>query len=90
MSYFPGHQELQGVLRAVVVTEIDQPLVDDLGPRLGRNVAAQVDVELACYLQIIGRPSVALRVDQIYPAATCNCDQRIGFSCLTVELHSAA
>ena len=45
------HQELQRILRADVVAEVDQPLVDDLGARLGGDVAAQIDVELAGDLQ---------------------------------------
>ena len=39
-----------------VVAEIDQPLVDDLGARLGGDVAAQVDVELAGDLEVVGGP----------------------------------
>ncbi len=54
------HQELQRVLAAGVVAEVDQPLVDDLGPGLGGDVAAQVHVQLAGDLQVVGRPGVAL------------------------------
>ena len=53
------HQELQGVLGAGVVAEIDQPLIDDFRAGFGRDVAAQVDVELAGDLEIIGRPGIA-------------------------------
>ena len=35
------------ILRARVVREVDEPLVDDLGASLGGDVAAQIDVELA-------------------------------------------
>ena len=53
------HQELQRVLGAGVVAEVDQALVDDLGPRFGGDVAAQVDVEFAGDLQVVGGPRVA-------------------------------
>ena len=42
-----------------VVGEVDQALVDDLGARLRGDVAAQVDVELAGDLEVVGRPRVA-------------------------------
>ena len=84
---FAGHQELQRVLGAGVVAEIDQPLVDDLGARFGRDVAAQVDVEFAGDLQIIGGPGVALRIEQIHAAAAGDRDQRVGLGGLPVELH---
>ena len=86
MGDFARHQELQGVLGAGIVAEIDQPLIDDLGARLGGDVAAQVDIELAGDLEVIGRPGIALRIEQIYAAATRDRDQRIGFGRLTVEL----
>ena len=69
------HEELERVLRARVVGEVDQPLVDDLGAGLGRDVAAQVDVELAGDLQVVGRPGVALRVVQVDAAAAADGDQ---------------
>ena len=63
------HQELQRVLRAGIVGEVDQPLVDDLGPRFGGDVAAQVHVEFAGDFEVVGRPGIALRVEQIDAAA---------------------
>jgi hypothetical protein len=56
---FSGHQELPGVFASGVATEIDQSLIDDLGPSFGCDVAAQIDVELAGYLQIVGRPPLS-------------------------------
>ena len=67
--------------------EIDQALIDDLGPGFRRDVAAQVDVEFAGDLQIVGGPGVALRVEQIHAAAAGNGDQRIGFGRLAIEFH---
>ena len=87
MGDFARHQELQGVLGAGIVAEIDQPLVDDLGARLGCDVAAKVDVEFACDFEVIGGSGVTLRIEQVYPAASGNRDQRIGFGGLTVTLH---
>jgi hypothetical protein len=57
---FAGHEELEGVLGSDVITEIDQPLIDDLGAGLGGDVAAEVDIELASDLQIVGRPRISL------------------------------
>jgi hypothetical protein len=51
------HEELECLLRPVVVGEVDEPLVDDLGPRLRRDVAPQIDVDFAGHFQIVGRPT---------------------------------
>jgi len=67
---FPCHQELQGVLGAGVITEIDQALIDDLGPSFCGDVAAQIDVEFSGDLEIVRRPGTALRVEQIDTAAS--------------------
>ena len=72
------HQELECVLGAGVVGEVDQPLVDDLRAGLGGDVAAEVDVQLAGDLQVVGRPRVALRVVQVDAAAAADGDQRVG------------
>ena len=61
------HQELQRVDRAGVLGEVDEPFVDDLGPRLGRDVAAQIDVELAGNLQVVRRPRVSLELCRLTP-----------------------
>jgi hypothetical protein len=65
MCDFARHQELQRVLGTDIVAEIDQSLVDDLGAGFRRDVAAQIDVELAGDLEIICRPSISLRVEQV-------------------------
>jgi hypothetical protein len=52
MRDFAGHQELQGVLAAGVIAEIDESLVDDLGARFRRDIAAQIDVKLASDLEV--------------------------------------
>src|SRR5271166_4490637 len=38
---FPAHQELKCVLGAGIVTEVEQALVHDLGPGLGRDITTQ-------------------------------------------------
>lgn len=63
MGDFPRHEELQGILGTGVVTEIDQPLIDYLRTRLGGDVTAQVDIQLASDLQVVGRPCIALRIE---------------------------
>jgi hypothetical protein len=57
---FARHEKLERVFSARIVAEINQPLVDDLGAGFGCYVAAQVDVELARNLQVVGGPGIAL------------------------------
>ena len=84
---FAGHQELKRVLGADIVAEIDQSLVDDLRPGLGSDVAAQIDVELAGDLEIIRRPGISLRVEQVNAAAAGDRNERVGLGRLALELH---
>jgi hypothetical protein len=86
MGDFPCHQELQGVLGASIVAEIDEPLIDDFGAGFGRDIAPQINIEFAGYFKIIGRPGVSLRIEQIDAAAAGDCDQGISFRCLAIEL----
>ncbi len=71
------HQKLKGILRAGILAEIDQALVDDLRARFGGDVAAKVDVQFAGDLEIIGRPGIAHGVEQIDSAAAGDRDQRV-------------
>ena len=86
MGDFSGHQELKRVLRAGIIAEVDEPLVDDLGSGFGRDIAAQIDVEFAGDLEIVSGPGVALRIEQIDAAAAGDGDERIGLGRLAVEL----
>ena len=81
------HQELQRILAARIVTEIDQALIDDLGARFGRDVAAEIDVELAGDLEIVRRPRASHGIVEIDAAAACDGDQRIGLRRIAVMLH---
>jgi hypothetical protein len=54
-----GHQELQGVDGAGVVGEVDEAFVDDFGVGFGGDVAAEIDIEFAGDLQVVGGPGVA-------------------------------
>jgi hypothetical protein len=54
------HEELQRVFGAGIIAEIDQPFIDNLRTCFGGDVAAQVDVELARDLEVIGGPRIAL------------------------------
>ena len=67
--------------------EVDQALIDDFGPRLRGDVAAQVDVEFAGDFQVVGGPGVAHGIEQIDAAAARDRDQRIGFRLLAHRLH---
>ncbi len=71
---FAGHQELKRLLGPGIVAEIDETLIDDLGPRLGGDVAAQIDIKFTGDLEIIRRPGVALGIEQIDAAASRNGD----------------
>ena len=84
---FARHQELQRILGADIVAEIDQSLVDDLRAGLGRDVAAQIDVELPGDLEIIRRPRISLRVEQVNAAAARDRNERVRFGRLALELH---
>ena len=86
MGDFARHQELQRVLGAGIVAEIDQPLVDDLGARLGGDVAAQIDVELAGDFKIVGGPALPTELlSSRLPAA--DSDQGIGLGGFAILLH---
>jgi hypothetical protein len=87
MRDLAAHQELQGVFGAGVVAELDKALIDDFSPRFHRNIAAQVDVQFACDLKIVGGPGIAHRVEEINAAATGNGNQRVGFGGVATELH---
>ena len=89
MGDFPRHQELKRILGAGVVAEIDQALVDDLGPRFGGDVAAQVNVELAGDLEVVRGPRVSHRIEQVDAAAAGNGDQRIGLGRVARRISSA-
>ena len=67
--------------------EFDQPFVDDLGASLRRNIAAQIDIQFAGDLQVIGRPGVAHGVTQAHSAAARNRDQRVGLRRVPVVFH---
>ena len=76
---FARHEELQGVLGSAVVGKIDQPLVDDLGPRLGGDVAAQIDVEFAGDLEVIRGPGVPIELYRLTPPPPAMAMSGIGF-----------
>jgi hypothetical protein len=70
-----GHEKLQRLFRSGIITEINEPLVYDLRPRLCGDVAAQVHVQLAGDLQISCRPRISHRVKKIHPAVSGNGDE---------------
>jgi hypothetical protein len=50
------------------------------------RASAQIDVEFARDLQVIGGPGVALGIEQVHPAAARDRNQGIGFGSLAIEL----
>ena len=87
MRDFTRHEELQRVLRAHVIAEFDEALVDDLCARLGSDIAPKVDIKLARDLEVVSGPRVAHGVEKVDAAASGNCDQRISFGRLAFEFH---
>jgi hypothetical protein len=71
---FAGHQELKRILGPGIVAEIDETLIDDFGPRLGGDVATQIDIKLTGNFEIVRRLGVALGIEQIDAAASRNGD----------------
>ncbi len=78
MRDFAGHQELKRVNRAGIVSVVDEAFVDNLGAGFGGNIAAQVHVEFAGDLQVVGSPRIAARVEQRHSAASGDGHKRIG------------
>ena len=79
MRDFPRHEELKRVFGARIAAEIDQPFVDDLSAGFGRNIAAKVHIEFAGDLEVVRSPGIALGIEQIHIAATCDRNQRVSF-----------
>jgi hypothetical protein len=75
-----SHEELQRVLCAGVIAEVDQPLIHDFGAGLGRDIAAEIDIELAGDLEIVCGPGIAHRVEKVDAFATGDRDQRISLA----------
>ena len=73
------HQELQRFFAAGIVSEVDQPLIDDLGAGFGSDVAMQIDGQVAGDLQVIRCPGISDGIAESDTSAACNADQRIGF-----------
>jgi hypothetical protein len=81
------HEELQRILGARIVAEIDEALINDLGACLRRDVAAEIDVELTRDLEVVRRPGASHGVVEVDAAATCDGDEGIGLRRLAVVLH---
>ncbi|MNC59383.1 hypothetical protein D3C75_1091870 [compost metagenome] len=64
---FAAHQKAQRVLDAWVVGDVDQPFIDDLGPRLGGNVRTQVGSGFANGIDVGSVPRYAGGIDQRRP-----------------------
>src|ERR1700722_15570560 len=74
---FSRHQELQCLLRALILREADKPLVDDLRPRLGGDITAQIYCHIPGYLQVVRGPGVSHRVKKRNTPAPSDRYQRI-------------
>jgi hypothetical protein len=86
---FARHQELQRILGAGIVAEIDQPLIHDLRAGFGGDVAAQIDIEFPGDLEIIRRPGIALRIEQVDTAPACDRNKRVGLGRVTFEFRGS-
>jgi hypothetical protein len=59
--------------------------VDDLGTRFRGDIAAKINVKFPSDLQVIGGPGIALRIEEVHPAAACDRNQGVGLGGLTIE-----
>ena len=75
MRRFAGHQEGKRVFHARIVGHVDQAFIDDLRPRLRRDIRPQVGGGFADSINVGRRPRHARRVGQRGTAAVqqgCN------------------
>ena len=61
MRDFAAHQKLKSIDGAGIIREADKAFINDFGACFGGDIAAQIDIELACDLQVIRGPGVAHR-----------------------------
>ena len=84
---FARHQELQSVLGAGVVAEVDEAFIDNFGAGFGGDVAAEVNVEFAGDLEVISGPRVAHGVAKRDATAAGDGNEWIGFGGLAAGFH---
>ena len=87
MRDFTRHQELQGLLRSLILGEADEPLIDNLGSGFGGNITAQIDGNITGDLEVIAGPGVSHRIKECNAAAPSYCDKWIRFRCFTLLFH---
>ncbi|MNS07037.1 hypothetical protein D3C72_384720 [compost metagenome] len=69
VGHLTRHEEGQGVLDSGIVGDVDQPLIDDLGPRFGGDIGTQIAGRIADGVDIGRCPGHAGGVDQGRAAA---------------------
>ncbi len=83
---FARHEELERVDRAWVVGVVDEALVDDFGARFGSDVAAEIDVEFAGDLEVVGCPGITGGVVEIDATTAGDGDEWVGIGGFAVGL----
>src|SRR5258708_5451152 len=63
---------------------VDESFVHNLCTSLGRDIAAEIDIQLASDLQVCRGPGISHRIEQVHPSASGNRDEGIGLSCLAI------
>jgi hypothetical protein len=84
MRDLAAHQKLESINGAGIAREADEAFIDDFGARFGGYVAAQIDIELACDLQIICGPGITHGIMQSNAAASRYCYEWIRVSRVAV------
>src|SRR4051812_3240159 len=74
-----GHEELQSIDRTGIIAKVDEPLINNLGPGFGSDIAAEVDIQLAGDLEIVSGPGIARGIVEVDATAASDRDQRIDF-----------
>src|SRR4051812_47426390 len=86
VSDLTGHEELQSIDGAGIITKVDEPLINNFGPGFGGYVAAKIDIQLAGDLEIVSGPRIASGIVEVDATAASDRDQRIDFGSSSVLL----
>lgn len=79
MGDFARHKELERILGAGVVAEIDEAFVNDFGAGFSGDVAAEINIQFAGDFEVIGSPGIAHGIVERDAPAASDGDEGIGF-----------
>src|ERR1700678_2977521 len=81
------HQELQCLLRPLILRKTDEPFVDNLRSRLGGDVTAQIYCHIPGYLPVVCSPGVSHGIEKRDTTAACDRYQRVCLRRFAAALH---